>query len=350
MNPLFLKNKNFVYFSGMWTLLAGVHTAFLYYVIHLSIQIALIDSFTSTILFMLFSIGMWFIIKGFSIISSGFLTVLKNHVFTAVSLISIWLFISYYFLSFTFESKKEYTDFLFYSLPVRAFYGMLLYSIIVMIYYLINTLEMQKEQLMREAELNRLVRDSELSLLKAQINPHFLFNSLNSIASLTLFDAVKAHEMIIELSDFLRYTIRTDENEMHRLPDELENIRRYMNIEKIRFGNRLQTTENIHTDCKNMMIPNMMLQPLYENAIKHGVNESTGTIHIELNCYPNGDTLIIQLRNNFSAESVSRRGKGLGIKNIKRRLEIYYKQSDLLTISKTESAFEVELKIPQKQL
>jgi sensor histidine kinase YesM len=134
---------------------------------------------------------------------------------------------------------------------------------------------------------------------------------------------------------------------MHTIKAEIENIRRYLTIERIRFGERLAIHENLHEACMNSQIPNMMLQPLFENAIKHGVTESTAPIIINFRCSLEGNTLIIGISNNFQQGASATKGKGLGLKNIQRRLEILYKRNDLLKITKTTDNFQVELQIPQ---
>ena len=181
-----------------------------------------------------------------------------------------------------FRRQPEFIDFLNQSLPYRIITDVLFYIVLVLVYSLIVYSETFREKISNESNLRTLVREAELNALKAQINPHFLFNSLNSISLLTMRDPARAREMIIKLSEFLRYSLRFREDETTTVKEELENMKRYLDIEKIRFGDKL-VYENFCDDAfLNASIPNMILQPLLENAVKHGVYESTDPILIRL--------------------------------------------------------------------
>ena len=117
-------------------------------------------------------------------------------------------------------------------------------------------------------------------MLRSQINPHFLFNSLNSVSSLTITDPDKARMMVIKLSELMRYALSRKDEQPVTLQSELDNLRLYLDIEKVRFGDRLEIEEKIDPGCLRAMLPVMILQPLYENAIKHGVYESTKKVMI----------------------------------------------------------------------
>ena len=192
-----------------------------------------------------------------------------------------------------------------------------------------------------------MVKEAELNLLKSQLNPHFLFNSLNSISALTLTDPHKAQEMIILLSDFLRYSLARDGRQLSSLSAELQNIDRYMKIEKIRFGDRIQYTADVVSNTLSCTLPVMILQPVFENAIKHGVAESIDTVHIQLSAKLEQNYLIIVVQNEFDPTSPSRRGAGLGLKNIEERLKLIYHNDGLLKYRKENNIFEVKLIIPQ---
>ena len=185
-------------------------------------------------------------------------------------------------------------------------------------------------------------------MLRSQINPHFLFNSLNSISSLTVTDPSKAREMVIKLSDFMRYALSRKEDRSVSLRKELDNIRLYLEIEKIRFGDKLVMEEKIDPACLDTEIPNMILQPIFENAIKHGVYESIDRVELKLECICNSDITRILITNEFDPESLPAGGTGTGLKNIRRRLELYYGGGAVLNTKKEEGVFMAELLIPVK--
>jgi len=174
-----------------------------------------------------------------------------------------------------------------------------------------------------------------------------LFNSLNSIASLTIFDPAKARDMVIKLSEYMRYVIRRNEKELMTLDDEMANISRYLDIEMTRFGERLEIQTNLRSDCHKALIPNMVLQPVFENAVKHGVHESQETVRIFTRCLMKNQELVMVVANTFDPESQPAHGKGIGLENIRRRLTLHYNRTDLLQYGKVGNLFTVVLTIPQ---
>jgi LytS/YehU family sensor histidine kinase len=176
----------------------------------------------------------------------------------------------------------------------------------VLVYYLVIYYLNLQEKTKAEGRLNEMVRESELNLLKSQINPHFLFNSLNSISSLTITNPEQAREMTIKLSDFLRYSVSMGNSRFSTLGKEMEHIRKYLDIEKVRFGTKLQYTFTIDEACLDCEIPVMILQPLYENAVKHGVYESTGEVTVQTTTRSVNGYLEILITNDFEPGAPSK--------------------------------------------
>ncbi len=166
------------------------------------------------------------------------------------------------------------------------------------------------------------------------------------MSALTEIDPKKAKEMIIKLADFLRYILATNEREKNKLSEELKNIRLYLDIEKIRFEEKFDYLEEISEDYYKVEIPNMILQPLLENVIKHAVYETFDKVLLTLKCSFNDGYLRIQLVNNFDESSKSRKGAGVGLKNINDRLNLIYKRNDLMEVKKEKGIFNVTLFIP----
>lgn len=346
INPIIAYRKNFIIYVVSMLVIMLIHFVIMHFFLNHSVLISLTDAGIYTGLTFLLGIGIWYIVRYLTISEQRYHMILADHLVTGGILVLIWLFAGYFLLSQLFKNDAGYQEFLTASLPWRFVYFILVYAVIVLIYYLINYYKNYQDKLLEEAALKQSIQESELNLLKSQINPHFLFNSLNSINSLIMADPDKASEMVLELSDFLRYTVRKDENEQVSLKKEMENIQRYLDIEKIRFGKRLQIEEDVSGDCLDRKIPNMILQPIYENAIKHGVNESTDTVTITTRCSADMDRVNISISNNYSAGSLSRKGKGIGIENIRKRLILHYKRTDLLRIEKDSRFFTVHLTLP----
>jgi sensor histidine kinase YesM len=156
-------------------------------------------------------------------------------------------------------------------IPLLWVTGVLLYELSVTFYYAVIAQQASQEAQERALEARVLARDAELKALRAQVNPHFLFNCLHSISALTSVDAAKAREMCILLADFLRTTLRVGGQETITLQEELTLIRGYLAIEKVRFGARVTMEEDVENETLGVMLPPLLLQPLVENAIRHGI-------------------------------------------------------------------------------
>lgn len=324
-----------------------LHVFLLYYSGHLSVSEAIADSFVSNVLFAAIGLGLWFPIFFGKSDEEKLLNTIINNIFGAVVAISFWIGISYFILTSLLNSATDYIGFLKSSIPWRAGIGLLYYEVIILVYYLMIYYRNNKENQLKEAELKALVTESQLNSLKSQINPHFLFNSLNSISSLTMTQPAKAQEMIIKLSEFLRYTTSNKDERFTTLEEEMNNINRYLDIEKIRFGKRMLIRQSIDEHCRKLKLPGLILQPLLENAIKYGVYESIDESVIEIICNCNSAALSVIVRNKWDPEFQSKKGEGVGLKNIRSRLGILYNRDDLFKIRKESDLFEVNIVFPQ---
>lgn len=228
----------------------------------------------------------------------------------------------------------------------RILIGSLLYFIMIAFRYMFQYYDSYNTQVKREAELRSLITEAELKTLKFQINPHFIFNSLNSIAALTSLDPQKAREMTIKLSEFMRFTLSKNLRSTNKLSEELENIHRYLEIEKVRFPDKFTYDENIAGECLDVEVPNMILQPVFENAIKHGVYDAIEPVTITLNCTPRGNAIELLIENNYDDDSVPVKGAGVGLENIRERLQLIYRMQNLLKVQKKDGKFSVRLTIP----
>jgi LytS/YehU family sensor histidine kinase len=196
----------------------------------------------------------------------------------------------------------------------------------------------------REASVQ--ARDAELRALKAQINPHFLFNSLNSITALTTVDPSRAREMCIRLSDFLRNTLGLGERENITWHEELQLARTYLEVEQVRFGARLHVEINVDDACSDCLVPPLVLQPLIENAVKHGIATMVdgGTIRVE--GHVNDGLLEVSVENGFDPDSPSPRRHGLGLRNVRSRLETRFGSMATLTSHTENNRFRAAMVVP----
>jgi two-component system sensor histidine kinase AlgZ len=231
-------------------------------------------------------------------------------------------------------------------LPLLFGLGVLLYMLSVALHYVLLSFESSKESESREHEARTLAREAEIKALKAQINPHFLFNSLNSIAALATVDGLRARDMCIKLSDFLRNTLSLGEKHSISLADELALAQAYLAVEQVRFGSRLRIELKTDSGCDDCIVPPLFLQPLVENAVKHGIAGlvNGGTIRLEAHC-ENG-WLQLTVQNEFDPEAPPAQRLGLGLQNVRNRLRAVYENQARIDTIVTGSVFVVAVDLP----
>ena len=217
-----------------------------------------------------------------------------------------------------------------------------------MISWVIYSYEEQRQNEKRQNETERLTREAELFKLRKQLHPHFLFNSLNSISSLTGSRPEEARRMVQQLADFLRGTLKNEEELLVTLEEELALLQLYLDIEKVRFGHRLETSVEKNDAALSAKIPHLLLQPIMENAIKFGLYDTTEKVLIKLIANKEDKLLSILIQNPFDpGTSTPKKGTGFGLSSISRRLYLLYGRNDLLETKAEGGTFITTVKIPQ---
>ena len=303
------------------------------------------DSLFSLVIFSGIALSFWYPFSYFSQ-NSKTSTLIFNLVISGIIIITIWIVFTKLFLQLIISQQSIFDAHWTHTFPYRIGTGVFLFGITLLAYYLFINIANLSEKKAKEAKLESLVKETELKLLRSQINPHFLFNSLNSISALTVSNPEKARDMVIKLSDFMRYSLSRKDDLPVSLKSELDSLRLYLDIEKVRFGNRLIIEEQIEEQCLSAMIPAMTLQPLYENAVKHGVYESSETVVIKTVATLSDGFLNIEISNNYDLDSIAHKGTGTGLSNVSRRLELFYEHKSIMSYSKENGIFRVILIIP----
>jgi hypothetical protein len=230
-------------------------------------------------------------------------------------------------------------------LPLLFALGVLLFLLAVAVHYAILALEAIREAERARLELEVLTRDAELRALRAQINPHFLYNSLNSISALTASDPAGARRMCLLLADFLRSTLSASGHEGIRLADELALADRFLDIEQVRFGPRLKVVRRVDPAASDCRVPPLILQPLVENAVVHGIAGLLEGGVIELDVARRNGALSIAIGNprDSDAPAIAR---GVGLENVRRRLAVMFGPSARLEATPRPGSFHVQLDLP----
>jgi two-component system, LytTR family, sensor histidine kinase AlgZ len=229
--------------------------------------------------------------------------------------------------------------------PILFGAGFLLFDLSAAFHYALIAFETSRQAQAREMQASILAREAELRALKAQIDPHFLFNSLHSISALTASDPAKAREMCVLLSDFLRSSLKMGDRERIPLGEELALARNFLAIQRIRFGARLNVEEDVRDGAASCPVPPLLLQPLVENAVTHGVATRVEGGSIRIGISRTGERVAIRIENTFDNEARRARG-GVGLANVRKRLEVCYGDAASMEVREVGDRFRVDVRLP----
>ncbi|MEP0773143.1 MAG: histidine kinase [Acidobacteriota bacterium] len=230
--------------------------------------------------------------------------------------------------------------------PVLAGVGALLYLLATAGHALVLAVQASEQHARRALEAKLAARQAELDALRAQLDPHFLFNALNSISSLASSEPEAAREMCVRLASFLRGSLRLAGPRTIPLRDELSLARDYLAVEQARFGARLHVHLDVNDAALDVAVPPLVLQPLVENAVTHGIAQQLegGTIRIEGRRH--GDHLTLVVENPCPEDGSGQGGLGVGLANVRRRLAAAFGENAHLTARRTGGHYRVELSLP----
>ena len=223
--------------------------------------------------------------------------------------------------------------------------GALFYLLVATFHYVLGELEQRRAAGEREAVLAFAAQQAELSALRAQVHPHFLFNSLNTVSALIGYDAKKAREACLLLAEYLRGTLGAQGRALVSLRDEWALCQRYLAMEALRLGERLRVELSIEESAEDCFLPSLLLQPLVENAVTHGITllDDPGPLRVRAHC--RGGRLTVELENG-RGPAPQRRAGGLGLANVRARLFGQYGNDASLRIEREIDRFLVVLDLP----
>lgn len=331
------------FFAFFW-LFAFVVLQFTWqYFFHLSWSMAFTDNILSIVLLVL-SIGL--------ANRTNYVSQLQGYqfipAFLLITILSLLcLGVNAVLLYYLHASNEVYHHFLFQSLPFRFLYTWFIISGFTFMNYIWQKAAERKKEQQKAENLRKIAKEAELDKIYQQLHPHFLFNSLNAINTLIASCPDKATDMVQNLSDFLRGSLKKVHEEQIPFPEEVNHLKLYLKLEEIRFGERLKTQIYIHTNTRDSMIPPLILQPLIENAIKFGLYGTLGKVEIQLKSYVFRKNLFLLIANPFDDDTQPPKGTGFGLKSVKRRLFLIYGRDDLVKTKKRKNIFVTYLKIPQ---
>jgi sensor histidine kinase YesM len=325
-----------------WTVVACLVLFFLLLINHFPLDIAWKDTLFSGIIISVISQILYFI--------QTYYHAKKPVNFSNFGLILVLTAIYQLLINSSFKIVLGYERWAHYIRPFEGARAIIIFFILIAVslyWWIQKNQQIQSQVYQQLIEQERALTKAELDNIHQQIQPHFLFNSLNSIAALTEINPQEANRMILLLSDFLRGTLRKDIQTLIPVSEEIDQIKRYLEIEKIRFGHRLKTDLHIDEPCTEILVPPLLLQPVIENAIKFGLYGSTDEVTIYVGVSQQNNYLLIEVRNPFDSDFIQEKtGKGFGLTSIKRRLTLIFNKHDLLTTEKKDQLFITKIRIP----
>lgn len=332
-----------IIFIICWLAIMADHAIVLHW-FGLSWNISIIDSLVSNTLLLLAGLLVMNTLRYYLPRRERYIHLLAWAIFLTIVIILLdgWI------LKSIFANTINYVLLLHHSLIVRISLDFLLLCCLILVsvlwYHQLETKE--QDEIKKDAE--KLAKEAELFKLRQQLQPHFLFNSLNSINALIGSRPEEARKMVQQLSDFLRGTIKKEEKQWVTLGEELQYLQLYLDIEKVRFGNRLETKIETNDQINQLNIPALLLQPIVENAIKFGLYDTTGQTVIQIFAKMEDNNLLIKVENPFDPGTSSpQHGTGFGLKSVQRRLYLLFARNNLLKTEVKENIFTTLVKIPQ---
>jgi two-component system sensor histidine kinase AlgZ len=309
---------------------------------------AICFSLPAMIVYAFMSLSAWYVCRAFPLPGSDLAKTLSSLLFAALLSSALWLLVCYGWASGLewmepgLAPRERYPD----SLPLLVSFGVGLFLIAAAVHYLIESLESARRTERNALELRVLARDAELKALRAQIDPHFLFNSLNSISALTSTDSAAARTMTLMLADFLRMSMNYGALEMIRLEQEISLVGHFLDIEKVRFRNRLVVQTEIGEGTLSARVPPLLLQPLIENAVNHGIAQLPDGGLLLLHTENNGTSLRILIRNPVDPQRIRPHGGGMGLHIVRQRLQRMYGSGGRLDVQDTGETFVAMITVP----
>jgi two-component system, LytTR family, sensor histidine kinase AlgZ len=348
MHPIFIQLRRLALYLVVWVFV-GLLLAYLLTVSHdISSTDALVLALPLCIFYSFICLSAWYSCRGNLPEKYSLGRLLATHITTGFFASIIWAFAAaglahglsktaaFNGLSHRFRPE----------IPLIFGTGLLLYLLSVAFYYIVISVEASRDAEARVMKASVLARDAELRALKAQVNPHFLFNSLNSISALTSSDPAKAREMCILLGDFLRRTLGLGEKAAIPLEEELSLIRAFLAVEKVRFGARIQMEENIDKEALSVPVPPLLLQPLVENAVVHGIANLVEGGYIRLGIHSQNGIVSINVENSFDPDAPAKRRSGVGLANVRQRIQTRYGNLASFAVKTEGDCFSVALTLP----
>jgi two-component system, LytTR family, sensor histidine kinase AlgZ len=341
MHPLVSDPKRLALYLLAWTQLSALLAFLVVEPGRVSWTAALLLTAPPTLVYGFVCLATWYPARALPLRASRIAAIVFAHLLAAGLLSSVWLLLITAWARVLGRTEAV-------SARTLAFFatGILLYLLATLFHYLLIASEEGRKMEKRELEVKMLAREAELKALKAQLDPHFLFNSLNSISALCGSNPASARTLTTLLAEYLRKSLRIGSAESITLSEELELASSYLAVERIRFGPRLEFVQNVDERVRGYRVPPLLLQPLVENAVTHGIGQLVEGGVVQIDAGRDDQHVRISVENRCDPDRPSRSGEGIGLANTRRRIQTFYGGSAKIDVDAEPHRFRVAITLP----
>ncbi|HEY7498236.1 MAG TPA: histidine kinase [Vicinamibacterales bacterium] len=347
MHPILARGGRLALYTGLWILAGALLALLLADRMTLSWLQALGLALPIAWAYAFVCLSAWYVARSLPIVTSGPTRILTTAIVASLLSSAGWLAMARLWLTFLIargwapaSARSGGHESLVFG------FGMLLYLLSIALSYLLITVEETQEAERRALQVQVFAREAELRSLRAQIDPHFLFNCLHSISALTSVDAAAARRMCLLLGDFLRETLALGGESRITVARELKLVERFLAVERIRFGDRLDVEIAVANEADAGLLPPLLLQPIVENAVTHGIAHMLGRGTIRIAASRTPTHLSIRIENPCDPDRPRGTGSGVGLSNVKARLRALHGVDAQVTTAEQDGVWRVELSFP----
>jgi two-component system sensor histidine kinase AlgZ len=348
MHPILAAPRRLALYLGLWALAGVLLAALLVAQVGFGWASALLVSLPLAWLYAFVCLSAWYVARGMPLSATASVRIVATALTASAIASAGWIVAARIWIRWLLD-RAWLT-----SLPrgtagldtVLTTFGILIYLLWLAIAYLVAVFDRTRQAERRELQVQVLARESELRLLRAQIDPHFLFNSLHSISALTATDAAAARRMCLLLADFLRESLALGAQDRITLAREVSLVERFLAVERVRFGDRLAAAIEVAPEAETCLVPPLLLQPLVENAITHGIAHIVDGGTISVRASRDGGRLRVWLMNPCDPDRPRRAGAGVGIANVRARLAALHGDAAQLSVKEEGGVWRTELSLP----
>ncbi|HET9271353.1 MAG TPA: histidine kinase [Vicinamibacterales bacterium] len=347
MHPILARFERLAGYLGLWCAI-GILEGVVLTRQGLGWPEALIQTLPPLLIYAFVCLSAYYVCRAMPLATSGVPGVLTASALAALVAAVLWLILNEVWLG-TLESMPELapiTGRFRGQVPFLFAVAVMLFLLVLSVHYVVLAFEAFRTAERQQLELQVLTRDAELRALRAQVDPHFLYNSLNSISALTGSDPAAARRMCLLLAEFLRTTLRVSMQQRITMAEELALADRFLSIEQVRFGDRLKVERTIDENAMECQVPPLVLQPLLENAVGHGIAGMVDGGTIRLDVVRHGDRVAITVDNPRDPDAMPRKRGGVGLENVRKRLALVFGGGARMDATASETGFRVAIDLP----